>query len=173
MDDAIQDELGTSPREGGARPPQKVRYTHDAMIDLMIAQPGISQNALAKHFGYTASWVSTIISSDAFQARLAARRAEVVDPIVSFSIEEKMKGLVDRSLEVLQEKLSAPAAVVPDNLALRAAELGAKALGLGGNAPAPAIPTDHLNTLASRLLSLRADVYSQPALEGVSREVKE
>jgi hypothetical protein len=39
---------------------QKVRYTHDAMIDLIIADPSIHQNHLAKIFGYTASFVSII-----------------------------------------------------------------------------------------------------------------
>lgn len=135
----------------------KVRYSHDAMIDMIIANPWVSQNKLAEVFGYTPAWVSLVMSSNAFKERLAARKAELVDPALVTSIEERFKALVTRSLEVLQEKLSAPASVVPDGLALRAVELGAKALGLGGNAPPPPVqvPSDHLDKLAQRLVALQ------------------
>jgi hypothetical protein len=135
----------------------KVRYSHDAMIDMIIANPWVSQNHLAQVFGYTPAWVSLVMSSDAFKERLAARKAELVDPALVASIEERFRAMVTRSLEVLQEKLSAPASVVPDNLALRAVELGAKALGLGGNAPPPPVqvPSDHLDKLAQRLVALQ------------------
>ena len=111
---------------------QKVNYHHDQMIDLLIANPGISQAALAQHFGYTASWVSIIMSSDAFKERLAARRAEIIDPILTVTVEERFEALTARSLEVLQEKLAMPVNMVPEQLALQAAQLGAKALGKGG-----------------------------------------
>jgi len=132
----------------------KIRYTHDAMIDLIIASPGISQNMLASRFGYTASWVSTIMASDAFRERLAERRAEIVDPALVMEVEERFRAVLTRSLEVLQDKLASPSANVPDQLALRAAELGAKALAVGGNAPVQ-VPTDHLDRLADRLISLQ------------------
>lgn len=139
---------------------QKIRYSHDAMIDVIIQNPAISQNQLAAVFGYTAPWVSLVMSSDAFRERLAARKSELVDPAIRASVEERFKALVTRSLEVLQEKLAAPSSTIPDNLALRAAELGAKALGIGGNAPPPppAIPVNHLDNLANRLIALQRRV---------------
>lgn len=137
----------------------KLRYTHEAMIDLIIANPGISQNQLAATFGFTACWVSNILASDAFQMQLSKRRAELVDPAITATIEERFKGLVIQSLDVLQRKLEKPA--VSDTVALKALELGAKALGVGGNAPAPIIPVD-LSNLRDRLLGLRGEVYAQP-----------
>jgi hypothetical protein len=169
----------TAPQQssGGAKPP-KIRYTHDAMIDMIIANPGISQNALASQFGYTPAWVSTVMCSDAFRARLQNRREELVDPALLLTIDEKFKGLVNRSLEVLAEKLSQPTTMVPDNLALRAAELGAKALGIGGNAP-PAtqhLHVDHLAVLAGRLVELNqarpAPASVQTTYEGEAHEIK-
>jgi hypothetical protein len=79
--------------------------------------------------------------------------------------------MTEKSLEVLQAKLSeANVGSIPDNLVLRAAELGAKALGIGGNAPpAPAaIPLDHLEGLAGRLMALQSRVQagSGQTLEG-------
>jgi hypothetical protein len=136
---------------------EKVKYSHDAMIDALIANPRLSQNAIAQYFGYTVPWVSTIMASDAFQARLGQRRHELLDPAIAASIEERFKALATRSLEILQEKLAAPANQVSDQLALRAAELGAKALGIGGNAPPRTIVIDsgeRLAGLAHRLTNL-------------------
>jgi len=163
---------------GGAKPP-KMRYSHDAMVDMILANPHITQNQLAAHFGYTPAWVSTIMSSDAFKAKLQNRKEELVDPALLMTIEEKFKGLTERSLAVLAEKLSQPAQMIPDNLALRAAELGAKALGIGGNAaPAPQhLHVDHLSLLANRLVDLNRPVpQTEPessTFEGVANEIKQ
>ena len=148
---------------------EKIRYTHDAMVDLIVANPRITQGELAAQFGYTQAWVSLVMSSDAFRERLAARREELVDPAIRASLEERFRAVVTRSLEVLQEKLSAPVSAVPDNLALRAAELGAKALGLGGNAPAPqvVVQTDHLQNLAQRLVALQSQIRQGVTYEQV------
>lgn len=158
-DELLDDLANGEPAVPAGRDPQrlqKVRYTHDAMIDLIVADPAISQGALATTFGYTQTWVSLVMSSDAFKERLEARRGELVDPVIRASIRERFEALTRRSLEVLQEKLSQPASAVSDNLALRAAELGAKALGVGGNAPPIVVPQpDRLDRLAERLLALR------------------
>lgn len=106
----------------------RVRYSHDAMIDLIIAEPMIKQNALAAHFGVTPAWMSRIVNSDAFLARLAQRKADVVDPILISNMEEKLRGLMDQSVEVIAEKLEATKS---PELALRALELSGKALGYG------------------------------------------
>ena len=112
---------------------QKVSYTHDGMIDLIVAQPMISQGQLAAHFGYTQSWICQIMQSDAFQDRLEARRKELVSPMIVRSIEERFKGLVVRGQEILQEKLDAPNP--PTELALKVVEAGARALGYGARTP--------------------------------------
>jgi hypothetical protein len=136
---------------------QKCSYTHEAMIDLIIKNPEMSQNQLAAHFGYTPGWISNVLASDAFQALMASRREEIIDPELKASIEERFRALVIQSLKVLSEKLNK---VNPsDNVALRAAELGAKALGVGGHAPPPpAPPSDRLARLAERLVSLQSNI---------------
>lgn len=148
----------------------KIRYTHDAMIDLIIAQPAISQNQLAAHFGYTASWVSQIIASDAFQARLAERRDEIVDPAIRASVEEQFKGLVLRSLDILREKLANPATAISDNLALRALELSSRALGYGARDNNPVIQKQemhvHLDDLGGRLTALLHAKRNEPPIDG-------
>jgi hypothetical protein len=135
----------------------KVSYTHDAMINLIIAQPAISQNEIAAHFGYTASWVSNIIQSDAFQARLAERVSELVDPQIRQSVELQYKGLVARSLEILAHKLNGPAHTISDNLALRALDIAGRAAGYGARPPEVQTNTQvnvHLEGLAENMVKL-------------------
>lgn len=106
----------------------RVKYTHDAMIDLIIANPAISQNEIARHFGYTAAWVSRVFNSDAFQARLAVRKFDIVDPALVLSVDEKLRTLASRSLDVVLERMeSAP----KTQDALAALSIATKALGYG------------------------------------------
>lgn len=141
---------------------KRVSYTHDHMIDLMISQPGISQAQISAYFGYSQSWFSNILASDAFQARLAERRKEVIDPMMIATIEERFRALTIQSLDRLQQKLEAP--VVSDQVLIRAAELGAKALGIGGNAAPKTVVVD-LGGLRDRLLALRGSVYEGTAVQ--------
>lgn len=117
--------LGT---ESAATAIARVRYSHDAMIDILIANPAISQNEIAKVFGYTQPWVSRIMCSDAFQARLAERKTELVDPTIRMTLEEKFTSLATQSLDIVMDKLCATKSV---DLAMKAMELSTKALGLG------------------------------------------
>jgi hypothetical protein len=126
------------------------------MIDFIIANPGITQNHLAARYGYSVGWVSNVMASDAWQSAMAARRSEICDPVLVATVEERFRGVTLLSLERLKQKLEAP--TVSDNVVLRAVELGAKAMGVGGNAPPPAQTGDHLAQLASRLIELQSRV---------------
>lgn len=106
----------------------RVKYSHDAMIDLMIENPAISQGELASRFGYTQAWVSRICNSDAFLARLAQRKADLVDPTIAASLEEKLRALASASLDVVLEKV---VTTKNQDLALNAAKLSTTALGFG------------------------------------------
>jgi hypothetical protein len=108
--------------------PERVKYSHDAMIDHLIQNPRVSQNAIAVYFGYSVGWVSRIINSDAFQARLAVRRTELVDPTILSSIDERLNTLANRSLELLHDKLELSSNA---DFALKVADLSVKALGYG------------------------------------------
>ncbi len=118
---------------------ERVRYTHDAMIDLVLQEPHISQDAIGRHFGYSAAWVSRIFNSDSFQARLAERKTELIDPAITLSIEEKLKALTARSLDILLDKVNVGTKTTE---LISIAELGSKALGYGAQkAQAPIGPT--------------------------------
>jgi hypothetical protein len=172
--DAWISELASIPPASG--PPsgriqiQKVRYTHEDCIDLILAQPGISQNELAARYGYSPAWISVVINSDAFQSRLASRRVELVDPVLAATLNERFRALTVRSLEVLQEKLSLPSQSVPDQLALQAAALGAKSLGLGVPQAQATPAGDNLSVLAERLRTFVRRTQTEEVIDVVVRE---
>lgn len=107
---------------------QRVSYTHDAMIDLILREPMIKQGTIAQYFGYTEGWVSRVMGSDAFQARLASRKEELVNPEIRQTFEERLKGLANQSLQVIQDKLEATKS---PELAIKALQLSTTALGFG------------------------------------------
>lgn len=117
----------------GTQAIQRVNYTHEAMIDLLIARPEITQNEVAEHFGYSVPWVSRIIRSDAFREMFASRKEVLVDPAILATIESRFQDVAERSLEVLKEKLSIEAKPSAD-LALKALDATARALGYGAKA---------------------------------------
>ncbi len=111
---------------------QRVRYSHDAMIDCIIANPAMSQREIAAIFGRTESWISIVFNSDSFKERLAERKEELVDPALRATFEEKLKALADKSFQVIMDKLQAQ----PDaGLAVKALDLTTRALGYGAKQP--------------------------------------
>lgn len=164
-----QDEAQGAPTMGKLA---RVKYSHLDMIDYIIANPGCGLKELAARYGYSLGWISNIQASDAWKAAMAKRRAELVDPVMHSTIQERFEGITALSLERLKEKLEQPQ--VSDNVVLRAVELGAKAMGIGGNAPPPPPPgADHLSRLAERLLALQSNVRKGVTLDGEVNVVPE
>jgi predicted transcriptional regulator len=113
---------------------EKVRYSHDAMIDIIIATPWVRQKELAQRFGLTQAWVSQVVNSDSFKKRLEERKNELVDPSIVQSIEEGFQGLCRMSMSVLMEKLEA----APDpKIAVQTLNVAARALGFGARPEQP------------------------------------
>lgn len=119
---------------GGTARLIRVHYSHEAMIDVIIAEPTLTQRELAKRFDRSENWISIIMGSDAFQAALAKRRDDVTDPFLIATIEERFRGLATQSLQVLAEKLETTKSA---DLALKALDISSKALGFGARAGGP------------------------------------
>lgn len=136
----------------------RVSYTHDAMIDLVLQNPMIDQNDIAAHFGYTPAWVSIIFNSDAFQSRMAIRKTEIIDPLVRGQVEEAIKGLVSRSVAILREKLDNPNAGT--ELALEVFKASTRAAGYGARTGSTTINVNSPGSLVNILSGMDAP---QPA----------
>lgn len=135
----------------------KLTTAHDAMIDVLITNPRVTNEQLAAEFGMTASWVASLRHTDLFRRRIAERREELVDPVLIATIEEKIRAATDLAVEHILTKLTAKIEDLSDQFVLRAAEFGSKAMGLGsGDKAPPEIPPDHLQDLAKRLIALQS-----------------
>jgi hypothetical protein len=55
----------------------KLRIPHHAILDLMLANPFMTQNDIAKEAGYSVSWLSVLVNSDSFKSELNKRRTEL------------------------------------------------------------------------------------------------
>lgn len=145
----------------------RIRYSHLDMIDCLISNPAMSQNELAARYGYTPAWISNIMASDAWKSMFAARRAEIVDPVITQTVEERTEAMIIRSHERIMAQLDKPDC--PANVALKAFELGARAKGMGNQPPAPP-PTVDLSKLAERLIELnpKGNVYEGQVISTTS-----
>lgn len=117
---------------------QRVNYKHDAIVDAILAQPWISGSELARQFGYTQPWISRIVCSEAFQARLADRKGEAISPLIAASFEDRLKGLAMQSLEIIEEKLAEVDKMGKHDTgtAFKALELSSRSLGYGARGSA-------------------------------------
>ena len=106
----------------------KLAYTHEAMVDLILQDPTVTRQELAEVFGLTSAWVARVIASDSFQARLAERKTQLVDPQIAQSLNERLGGVAIQALGVVSEKLEAEQSA---SYAIDALGLAAKALGNG------------------------------------------
>lgn len=82
-----------------------LKYSHEAMIDLMLQEPTVTHAELATVFGYSTGWVSRVVISDAFRARMAQRRKELIDPIVAATLDHQVRSVTLQSLAVMEKKL--------------------------------------------------------------------
>jgi hypothetical protein len=108
-----------------------VKYSHDAMIDLIIQMPWVRQREIAVHFGISEPWISQVFRSDSFKKRLEDRKAELVDPLIVQSIQEGFETLIQQSQRVLQDRLTEAGPAADSKLALAILSVSAKALGFG------------------------------------------
>lgn len=130
-------------------PPNYLR-AHEAIIDQLLIDPGATYGKLSKITGYSRGWLSKIVSSDAFQAKLADRQRALVDPIILSSIESRLKGTLGLSLDIIDERLEA-APKFDD--ALAAFQAVSKAMGMGQKVTAPIVQNSFIVRLPEKTLS--------------------
>jgi hypothetical protein len=106
----------------------RLTYTHDAMVDLIIQAPTVTTKELGELFGYSAGWVARVIASDAFQARIAERKAQLIDPQITQSLNERLKGVAIHAVDLIGQKLDSEQSA---SYAIDALGLATSAMGLG------------------------------------------
>lgn len=74
-------------------------------MDWMLENPGRSLRECAAFFGYSQPWISTVIHSDVFQAKLRERRDDI-DAVIAADIPSKLRAVADIALERLADAVS-------------------------------------------------------------------
>jgi hypothetical protein len=110
---------------------KKVSYQHLPVIDLILGQPHITVKELARQTGFEYNWLCRVVRSDAFVARVAQRRNELLGEKLSTDLGQRLKAMLVQSTDVLMKKLSAE----------ESADLALKALGLATRGLAVLSPT--------------------------------
>lgn len=80
------------------------RYWHDAIIDLMLLEPSITQSEISKRLRRGYATISLVMNSDLFKARYEQRRREF-QQCVSEGIKDKLVKVANVGLELTLETL--------------------------------------------------------------------
>jgi hypothetical protein len=83
---------------------QRVSHTHNAIMDYMLANPGVSLGEVAAHFKYSQPWLSCIIHSDAFQSLMREKQGVIFHTTV-LPIREKLHAVGHQVLDRLAERI--------------------------------------------------------------------
>ena len=109
---------------------QKLSNRHHAIMDYMLANPGLALAAVADHFHVTQPWLSTVINSDVWRERYSQRR-DLMDSRISESITDKLGRIAEKSLDGIDSSLDDEE--VSPNTKLQIARMALETLGFLGN----------------------------------------
>ncbi len=118
--------------EMAAKPPapvKNIRNAHMIIIEKLLSEPGITITKLASVTGYSRQWLHKLMSSDAFEAKLAEKQKAMIEPIILETIADRIKGLTSRTIEILEERMESDKVSV--DTALNVLGLTTKVLGMG------------------------------------------
>ena len=96
----------------------------------MVVNPDGKLKQCARDFDVSQPWLSVIINSDIFKARLAERR-EAHFANISRTVSEKVSGVANLALNELEKRLDESADFLPYDTVLETAEMALKASGYG------------------------------------------
>jgi hypothetical protein len=131
-------------------PPANFLDAHKVIIDQLLLNPSITNKALGAATGYSPGWVSRILQSDAFQAKLAEQKNQV-SHLVLHTLEARMKGMAAMAMEVLERKLETTEST---DLALEVLASTTKALGMGAKANvAPVVQNSFIVHMPTKIQS--------------------
>jgi hypothetical protein len=126
---------------------KRLSHTHEDIARWLLENPTRPLKECAMYFQYTQAWLSCIIHSDAFQARLK-KLQDGADAVTILDVPARLRGVAAHALEGLGDQVET--AVKDGNgishrqFLLDASELALKALGYGV-AKAPPAPGTFFN----------------------------
>ena len=135
-----------------------LRYSHEAIVDLMLQHPNWDQNTIARYLNLTPVWLSRVIHTDAFRDYYNRRRDEH-NSNVSESVIDNMQELAIGAIKLMKSKIeNENGEEVSPRIVLETIAVASKALGYGGhsNQGAPTVQVN-INHVDSSLLARARD----------------
>jgi len=152
------------PAADGSPGIQKVSHKHEEIMNFMLANPTHKLGDIARHFGMTQAWLSCVIHSEAFQARLAEKQEAIFSGTV-LPLKEKLEGVAHQLLDKLEERIPTMADKELVNLTdntLNRLGFGTKPQGTTPGAPAEFSLT---LTLRTELEQARSLIGARPSTQ--------
>ena len=156
----------------------KISDLHEGILNYIVTNPKASRMEVCEEFGVTRSWVSIIIHSDVFQAKLRDRQNEVFTEAIVAPIQDKLLGAAHMATERLMDLLPYESEV--KNVA-GALDTTLKNLGYGQRAAGVNVTAENVQILQaspdalararSMVGAARAKATEGEPLEGESRLV--
>lgn len=148
----------------------RLSHTHDMLLNWLVLNPDRSLRECADHFGYTQSWVSSVLHSDLFQQALKEKQLAIAVRVAE-SIPEKLARAADVAIEKLTtalEKTEDPEFVLDatDKILHRMGYAPQSARNPAG-APGVANQQNNFFISAGDLTDARALIGSRPQAEPV------
>lgn len=84
---------------------QKMSHKHEEILNFMLLNPLLKMGEIAKHFGVTFPWLSTIVHSHAFQDQMTRRQDELFDNAVLQTVGEKVEAATQVTMDAYLEKV--------------------------------------------------------------------
>lgn len=140
---------------------QTLTTRHEAIAQYMLANPEAKKGEVARQFNVSASWLSVIINSDAFQAKLEEMQVELFSQAL-VPIADKVAALADLSLDRLIERVPT---LQDDDTLLKIAEMALDRSGHG-----PAGPQALINAQNLTVMNVAADVVQSARQRIIERK---
>lgn len=164
--------MSPTPSAPGKLPAPTIKtlnFSHEAIIRWMLENPHRTLGECAREFGYTQSWLSIIIHSDAFQAKYTELNGNA-DALVVADIPAKMRGIASMALEGLGDQIESAVqdkTIAPRDFLLKTSEALLRSLGYGqkatvridahAGAVTNVVDADTLQRARTRMLENRAN----------------
>ena len=117
----------------------KVSIKHDAILDYLLVHPAEKLGDVAAHFHVSQAWLSVIIHSDAFQAKLATKSDECFSSTV-VPLREQLMGVAQVGVSKLGEVLENASTITDKQFIVDTTDSILKNLGYSPKSSAPAQP---------------------------------
>lgn len=115
---------------------KKVNHWQERLLDALILRPEVRLGDLAREFGVTQAWLSTVKNSDAFRDAFRRRNAEHSGALLS-DVRAKTLGAAEMAVDAISKRLEETADIIPLPILLETADTMLKRSGFGESRQAP------------------------------------